>query len=65
MTTIDPTKLEHSVVNVKDILAIKDAAELEILSRAIEAEAHVLEARLTHTKELGNLAAQRAKGLTP
>ena len=65
MTTIDPTKLEHSVVNIKDILAVKDAAELQILSRAIEAEAHVLEAKLTHARELGKLASERAKNLKP
>lgn len=65
MTTIDPSKLDQSVVNIKDVLAIKDAAELQILSRAIEAETHVLEAKLTHARELGKLAAERAKKLTP
>lgn len=65
MTTIDPNRLEHTVVNIKDVLAIQDVAELEIASRAIEAEVHVLEAKLIHTRELHNLAVARAKKFAP
>jgi len=61
MTTIDPTDLERRPLEIKDLLGIKDAEQLELAGRIMEAEVHLLEAKLTHARELHKLTAERAK----